>query len=148
MNMATLDRFSKDSRNAKFLDRTIPLDGASHADVVEYAVDIPMRYTECFAKLADGRTVRLRDARQFVAWCGDRSKRSFLFQDGGLRVEVQTDAGRPVRIAQSGKGQRKFIARDGSQMLIRRWGRTLARNLKPRANDCETDGIFALPQPH
>jgi len=147
MSTSILEHFSTTSRDAKFLDQTIPLDGASHADVVEYSVDIPMRYTECFAKLADGRTVRLRDARQFVAWCGDRSKPSFLFQDGGLRVEVQTDAGRPVRIARAGKGQRKFIARDGSQMVIRRWGRTLARNLQPRSHAYEAAGNYALPQP-
>ena len=58
-----------------FLDRAIPLSGASHADVVSYSVAIPMRYAECFGVLADGRKVRFADKRNFVGWSGyDDSK--------------------------------------------------------------------------
>mgnify|MGYP001824429162 FL=1 len=50
------------------LDDAIPLQGASHADVCEYVVEIPMRYAECFALLNDGRKVGLKNPRQFVGW--------------------------------------------------------------------------------
>ena len=39
------------------LDQRLPLRNASHADVEHYGVDIPMRYSECYAKLKDGRIV-------------------------------------------------------------------------------------------
>ena len=49
-----------------FLDRMLPLNGASHAEAVDYAIVIPMRYAECVAILADGRQVRLREAQQLA----------------------------------------------------------------------------------
>jgi hypothetical protein len=142
------------SRRAAFLDRTIPLANASHADVVEYSVDIPMRYAECSARLIDGRTVRLRNSRQFVGWSGWDGKRSFLFRSGLRRIEIQTDAG--VRIGNVCSGYvgviswlvlmisaskapihnhatRKFIAPDGSQLVVRHWGQILGRRIGRRA---------------
>jgi len=68
MGLSIFKRAPRAHRRAAFLDRAIPLNGASHADVVEYSVDTPMRYTECFARLADGRDVRFKDSRQFLAW--------------------------------------------------------------------------------
>ena len=47
----------------KILDSLIPLRNASHADVVEYRVEIPMRYAECYAILTDGRRARLVEPR-------------------------------------------------------------------------------------
>ena len=61
------------------LDNVVPLQGASHADVVEYCVEAPMRYAECLALLADGRKVGLRNPCQFVGW----SSESLLFNSNG-----------------------------------------------------------------
>ena len=79
-----------------FLDRTIPLNGVSHADVAEYVVEIPMRYAECFAVTQDGRKVRFLDRRQFVGWSGHDPRRSLLFVNNGLHVEIDTDPDHPV----------------------------------------------------
>jgi len=155
MGLSIFGRAPGENRRAIFLDRTIPLDGASHAEVVEYSVDVPLRYAQCFARLADGRTVRLRDASQFLAWSGWEGKRSFLFQSGRRRIEIQTDARDRIGNIQSGNvfgviswlflmigmndapvynhAARKFIARDGSQLVIPHWGQLFARSIGRRA---------------
>lgn len=74
------------------LDEAIPLQGASHADVVEYLVESPMRYAECFALLSDGRKVGLRDPRGFVGWSRHDRDRSLLFRSGGKHYEVTVEA--------------------------------------------------------
>ena len=55
---------------AQYLDQLVPLQGASHRDVVDYAVTVPMRNAELRARLANGRTTRLIDSRQFLGWQG------------------------------------------------------------------------------
>lgn len=94
------------------LDTAIPLRGASHADVVHYGVDIPMRYSECYAKLTDGRIVRLRNARQFVGWSGMNGSRRLLFANGEQAIELRRGADRGFVIGEPDKG-RKFVTRDG-----------------------------------
>ncbi len=155
MGFSIFKRAPRENRRAAFLDRAIPLNGASHAEVVEYSVDIPMRYAECFAKLVDGRTVRLKDSRQFLAWSGRDVKRSFLFCNGRRRIEIQTDVRNRVGNVQAGHvfgvinwlflmvgandtplhnhAARKFIARDGSQLVVPHWGQILARRIGRRA---------------
>jgi len=132
MVLSIFKRSASKNGRADYLDRVIPLDGASHADVVEYSVDVPMRYAQCFARLADGQTVRLRDTSQFLGWSGWDSKRSLLFRNGRRRIELQTNTGRPISGVTSwlsvtiGRKDspvrrheaRKFIARDGSQMVL------------------------------
>ena len=76
---------------ARILDDLIPLRGASHADVVEYLVEIPMRYAECCALLADGRKVRLVDSRKFLGWSSHDSRRSLLFHNNDITLEVEVD---------------------------------------------------------
>ena len=76
---------------ARILDELIPLRGASHADVVEYLVEIPMRYAECHALLADGRKVRLVDSRKFLGWSSHDSRRSLLFHNNDITLEVEVD---------------------------------------------------------
>jgi malate synthase len=113
----------------EFLDRTIPLSGASHSQVESYGVDIPMRYATLFAILTDGRKVRLRDARKFAGWSGWKEKRSFLFRNDDQHIEIQTDA--TDTISRMAPGQicdlafdttggcgRKFISPDGSQLVL------------------------------
>lgn len=76
--------------NTDFLDLVIPLDGASHADVLNYTVEIPMRYANCFAILTDGRKIKLRDARKFLGWSGWGKQRSYLFMNDDQYIEVRT----------------------------------------------------------
>ena len=79
-----------------FLDRIIPLDGASHAEVVSYSAEIPTRYASCFAMLADGSKVRLKDSSKFIGWSGWGDRNSYLFRDNDLHIELQTDPDHPV----------------------------------------------------
>jgi hypothetical protein len=109
---------------AEILDKEIPLRGASHADVVGYGIDIPMRYTECFAHLADGSVVRFQDRRQFVGWSGDEDGRSFLFQNGAQRIVIEA-AG-----ASEQRRTRKFIGRDGGLMYLRQWRQERSRSVE------------------
>ena len=55
---------------AQYLDNLVPLNGASHGDVIDYTVTIPMRYAEVRARLANGSTARLANSRQFLGWVG------------------------------------------------------------------------------
>jgi len=113
----------------EFLDRTIPLTGASHSQVETYGVDIPLRYATLFAILTDGRKVRLRDARKFAGWSGRDAKRSFLFRNDDQHIEIQTDAMDTISCMAPGKicdlifdptggCGRKFISPDGSQLVL------------------------------
>ena len=76
--------------NLDILDRILPLRNASHSDVEHYGVDIPMRYSECYARLIDGRVVRLRNSRQFVGWAGMNGSRRLLFADGNRLLKTVT----------------------------------------------------------
>jgi hypothetical protein len=76
---------------ATILDNLIPLRGASHADVVEYHVEIPMRYAECHAVLADGRKVGFVNPRKFLGWSSHGPRRSLLFRNNDITLEVEVD---------------------------------------------------------
>lgn len=120
---------------AGFLDDLIPLRDASHADVIGYSVEIPMRYAECFAWLRDGRRVGFRHKRRFVGWTGYEACRSLLFNSEGLHLVIDVDddsAAAPIGDVliqptesqsppnQTGKGGRirKFVGIDGSQVVF------------------------------
>ena len=127
---------------SELLDRVLPLESASHSEVAMYTVEIPTRYAKCFAVLKDGSKVALRNCRRFVGWLGWNDQRSFLFRSHGLQIEIQTDADHPTcrnapgNVVQviveahtdAGTGenvppagqqlQRKFIAIDGSQIIL------------------------------
>ena len=96
---------------AKYLDQIIPLIGASHTEVVDYLVSVPMRYAEVKARLANGRTTRLANAKQFLGWRGYGPNPTLLFDCGGQRVVVDTGE-------QQDLTQTKFIARDGGQVAL------------------------------
>ena len=117
----------KQRKIAAYLDAKLPLAGASHADVERYFIDTPMRYTQCFAALTDGRVVKLRDSRQFVGWHGDEQSRSLLFCCNGRRMVINAVNGSyDLEDPSQAIGVRKFIGRDGSLIFVRRWGRELA----------------------
>jgi len=120
---------------SSFLDRTLPLDGASHADVVEYTVEIPMRYATCFAVLKDGRKVRFTDRRDFCGWKGYNGKKSLLFRHDDMNIELRTNPGHPVGRETPGhvcdirlkpaapttfesSTCKRYIGLDGSQLLL------------------------------
>lgn len=96
---------------AKYLDQIIPLIDASHTEVVDYLVSVPMRYAEVKARLANGRTTRLANAKQFLGWRGYGPNPTLLFDCGGQRVVVDTGE-------QQDPLQTKFIARDGGQVAL------------------------------
>lgn len=81
---------------AAFLDRTIPLDSASHADVASYEVDESHKRAAIVATLADGRIVQPQDAASFVGYCRNGRRWSYLFRHHGLHIEIQTDPGHSV----------------------------------------------------
>lgn len=113
------------------LDDLIPLKGASHTDVVEYSVEVPFRYAECFAVLNDGRKVRFIEPRSFVGWSSYSPSRTLLFRVKGAHIELDIEdqlAGMApgkvhnitleamaLRCAESMK---KFIGIDGGQLLL------------------------------
>ncbi|NCF50325.1 hypothetical protein GWP57_01845 [Gammaproteobacteria bacterium] len=146
MAKSIIEYLARDNLRAKFLDRTIPLQGASHVDVTGYSIDVPMRYTEFFATLVDGRTVRLKDPRQFVAWSGRASKRNYLFKGRHGRIEVQTETEQTTRIVRTATTERSFVARDGSQLVVHRWGRVFPVSMVAPSRDYEADGMYAFTQ--
>lgn len=79
-----------------FLDRTIPLEAGSHAGVSAYSVDADARRAALRATLADGSPAALREPDKFVGYASDGERRSYLFRNNGLHVEIQTDPGHPV----------------------------------------------------
>lgn len=79
------------ANTARILDDLIPLQGASHADVVEYRVEIPMRYAECHAVLADGTKARFVEPRKFLGWSSHDARRSLLFRNNDITLEVEVD---------------------------------------------------------
>ncbi len=115
---------------ACILDQLIPLRNASHADVTTYFVETPMRYSECFATLADGSKTCFVNRRQFVGSRSNGFDQSLLFKSLGMLVEVragrrdqQTTGGAQsvaIRLsgvpAQAGTGirARQYVAIDGS----------------------------------
>jgi len=76
---------------ARILDTLIPLRDASHADVVEYRVEIPMRYAECHAVLKDGTRARFAEPRKFLGWSSHDVRRSLLFRNNDITLEVEVD---------------------------------------------------------
>jgi hypothetical protein len=120
-----------EERVVSVLDEAIPLQGASHADAVEYLVEIPMRYAECFALLADGRKVALRNPRRFVGWSAHDRDRSLLFRSHGKHYEVAVEAAlrgqspgciRTVFLESRSERRsslaRKFIGIDGDLVIL------------------------------
>lgn len=76
------------------LDRLIPLAAGSHADVVRYGIDIPMRYAECYAELADGSVTRLRHRGQLLGWSGPAHRLRLWLKAGDRAIRIRTNARR------------------------------------------------------
>ena len=115
----------------RILDSLIPLRGASHAEVVEYRVEIPMRYAECCAILADGRKVKFVEPRKFLGWSSHDSRRSLLFRNNDITLEVEVDNLAAQRecstvrsinlqaaLRQGANRLKKFIGIDGDLLML------------------------------
>lgn len=96
---------------AEQLDQLVPLQGASHGDVVDYTVTVPLRNAELRARLVDGRTTRLIDSRQFIGWLGYGANPTLLLDCGDRRVVVATGSEHDLNSS-------TFIARDGGQVPL------------------------------
>ncbi|MDH3545555.1 MAG: malate synthase G, partial [Gammaproteobacteria bacterium] len=79
-----------------FLDRTILLEAGSHADVASYSVDTAVKPASCIATLASGRRTALRVPEKFVGFTEQGERRSYLFRNNNLHIEIRTDTEHPV----------------------------------------------------
>ncbi|NQV86357.1 MAG: hypothetical protein HQ492_04705 [Woeseiaceae bacterium] len=98
-------------KTAQYLDEIVPLQGASHSDVVDYSVSVPFFYAELRARLANGQVTHLMDSRQFLGWLGYGANPTLLFGCGDQRVVVDTGSGLD-------QTHNMFIARDGGQVPL------------------------------
>ena len=103
MSNSVFGHSASEDLGTEFLDRLIPLVGASHAEVNNYAVDVPLSYADCFATLTDGRTARFRDSARFIGWSDANGRRTLLFRNGLRRIEIHTNAGLPAGHIRDGR---------------------------------------------
>ncbi len=85
-----------------FLDRTLPLDGAAHAETDRYFVDTSGERAVFTARLVGGQEVGLRRPEQFKGFTENGEARAYLFGNHGLHIELRTDPGHPVGRAAAG----------------------------------------------
>ena len=130
---------------SRFLDEHIPLDAASFEDVRRLGVDLPTRYAECFAELADGRRVRLRRPQQLLGRTDAGDRQSFYFTcEGGQVIRLRTDSAftRQIRGMDCWNEVSCCRAFSSSDMRVRRLGGDVHRIIA-------VDGslLFMTPEP-
>ncbi len=74
-----------------FLDRTIPLEIGSHGNVSAYSIDASSNSKKCIAAMKDGSSTGFRNADKFIGYTEAGSRRSYLFRNNELHIEIQTD---------------------------------------------------------
>ncbi|MCZ6617792.1 MAG: malate synthase G [Gammaproteobacteria bacterium] len=79
------------ARAAEFLDAAVPLEGASHTEVIAYGIgdggdDVLLR-----AILDNGGNTGLADPGKFVGYVGDEEPSVVLLVNNGLHIEIQID---------------------------------------------------------
>ncbi len=74
-----------------FLDRTLPLQGASHSDVNAYGVNHTEDGARFVASQANGTTLDLEDPDLFVGYAEEGSRKSYLFRHNELHIDLQID---------------------------------------------------------
>ncbi len=79
-----------------FLDKSIPLDGVSHADVNTYGLNRSEEGNRFVASLANGETVQLKDPAKFAGFAESDSQCAYLFRNNGLHIEIQVNPNHPV----------------------------------------------------
>jgi len=79
-----------------FLDRAIPLESDSHANVNAYSIDASSGISKCVVTMNDGSNSGFRNDDKFVGYIAAGSRHSYLFRNNELHIEVQTDPGHVV----------------------------------------------------
>ena len=83
-----------------FLDKAVPLAGASHADVEKYSVS-----GGGFAARVDGSEVALQDPEAYLGYQGEEDNpRAIVLRNNGLHLLIQIDPEHPV-----GKGDKAHV---------------------------------------
>ena len=75
-----------------FLDRSVPLDSASHVEVERYYTDTG----QFLAAMPGGKIVGLKNSEQFVGYRSAEKTDSFLLRNHGLHIEVVINPAHPV----------------------------------------------------
>jgi malate synthase len=84
------------ARAGEILDEIVPLDGASHAEVVAYGIGEGDGDRQLRAILENGGNTGLADPAQLVGFVGDGEPGVILLRHHGLHVEIQIDRDHPV----------------------------------------------------
>jgi malate synthase len=84
------------ARAGEILDEIVPLDGASHAEVVAYGIGDGDGDRQLRAILENGGNTGLADPAQLVGFVGDGEPGVILLRHHGLHVEIQIDRDHPV----------------------------------------------------
>ncbi|MFW6092827.1 MAG: malate synthase G [Pseudomonadota bacterium] len=84
------------ARASAFLDEVVPLEGASHANVVAYGIGDGGGRRELRAILDDGGNTGLADPEQFAGYVGEDEPSAVLLVNNGLHLEIQIDRNHPV----------------------------------------------------
>ncbi len=79
------------ARAAQFLDEAVPLEGASHSQVIAYGIGDGVDEVQLRAVLDNGGNTGLTDSGQFVGYVGDRELSIVLLVNNGLHIEIQID---------------------------------------------------------
>ena len=80
----------------EFLDKTLPLAGASHGDVNAYGIDRGEDGVRFVASHANGETLNLKSPEQFVGFKESESRMQFLFRNNGLHIELLINPDHPI----------------------------------------------------
>ncbi|MGA1372282.1 MAG: malate synthase G [Pseudomonadales bacterium] len=84
------------ARAAEFLDQTVPLAGASHRDVILYAIGVGSGDRQLRAILNDGNSTGLEETAQFVGFVNEADPSALLLRHNDLHIEIQIDRSHPV----------------------------------------------------
>ncbi|MDG2107201.1 MAG: malate synthase G [Woeseiaceae bacterium] len=80
----------------EFLDRTLPLVGASHGDVNIYGIDRDEDGVRFVASHANGEALHLKSPAQFVGFKEIESHAQYLFCNNGLHIELLINPDHPI----------------------------------------------------
>jgi len=87
------------ARAAEFLDQAVPLDGASHRDVMAYGIGEAGGVRQLRAILNDGNNTGLANPDQFAGFVDEDDPSVILLKNNGLHIEIQLDRSHPVGAA-------------------------------------------------
>jgi malate synthase len=118
---ASVDREYNPMRGARviaygrgFLDKSLPLEAGSHAEVTSYRVN----GCRLAATLEDGRTVGLKQPELLAGYNGDAAApSSVLFRHNELHIEIQFDRKHPVGM-QDSAGVRDIVLEAATTVIM------------------------------